>query len=109
MSECLCAYLLDRDPAFDPEDSPINFIRPDFPPTVVVSAGADTLIPVHHSHDLFRRLQEHKVHSILLEAEGMAHGEAECLSGSSWDSAWWESALRPSLDFALDRLGVRRG
>jgi hypothetical protein len=43
----------------------------------------------------------------LVEAVGMKHGEAECLHGMpEWveGCGWWEEAIRPSLDWAVDRV-----
>lgn len=106
MAQCLSAILVDADPPFDPLDSPAKIIGPGFPPTAVVVAQNDALIPTAHSREVFEKLQSSGVQSELLLCEGMQHGEAECLSGSAWQESWWSSALRPSLDFALKQLGL---
>ena len=43
---------------------------------------------------------------MIVECQGMEHGEAECLSGAEarWVEAWWEQAIKPSLDFAIAKL-----
>jgi acetyl esterase/lipase len=73
----------------------------------VVVATDDTLIPPRQSRDFHARLVALGVESRIVECEGMRHGEAECLrdAGARWVEDWWGQAIKPSLDFAIAKLG----
>jgi dipeptidyl aminopeptidase/acylaminoacyl peptidase len=89
------------------EMHPINLVTPTFPATCVVMADADQLVPPSQSQELFDRLQALGVDSKLVVAKGMGHGPAEAhQTDPAWPEGndWWESAIRPSLDFVLDRI-----
>lgn len=103
-SGALPSVLLGQDPPFPQEASPFNLLSADYPPTCIVAASEDKLIPIDHSTDVYTRLQELGVDSLLVTCEGMEHGEAECLPGNNWMDSWWEEAIRPSLDFAIERM-----
>jgi acetyl esterase/lipase len=103
-SGSLPAVLLDQDAPFPDDASPIKGISAEFPPTCVLVASEDKLIPVDHSTDAYARLQDLGVDSLLVTCNGMEHGEAECLPGNNWMDSWWEEAIRPSLDFAIERM-----
>lgn len=77
-----------------------------FPPTCIVAATRDSLIPPNQSSDLHSRLSKLGVECTIVECEGMEHGEAECLppGEARWEEDWWEQAIKPSLDFAIARL-----
>jgi acetyl esterase/lipase len=96
--------LFDQDGPFPGDASPINLITSSFPPTCIVSATNDTLIPVDHSKGAAAKLQEKGVDSLLVSCEGMGHGEAECYPGQPWQDRWWDDAIKPSLDFAIQRM-----
>jgi acetyl esterase/lipase len=107
-SETLNAFLCDRDPPFAKDCSPINLVTPDFPPTFVILAKNDHMIPTTHSSDLFQKLQDSGVDSEILEADGMNHGDAETLATSPpWREGcdWWDTVIQPSLDWAVARTG----
>ena len=98
-----------EDSPFDARHSPIKIVTSDFPPTCVIVATNDTVIPPSQSRDLHARLVNLGVESIMVECEGMAHGEAECLpdAGARWLEEWWGQAIKPSLDFAIEKLRNR--
>jgi acetyl esterase/lipase len=87
------------DAPYPDESHPINLVSSNFPATCVVMADADQLVPPLQSQELFGRLQALGVDSKLVVAKGMGHDPA-------WPEGndWWESAIRPSLDFVLDRI-----
>lgn len=73
---------------------------------MVVVATADSLLPPQQSYDLHTNLKSLGVDTALVECVGMKHGEAECLPGLHFwrkDSPWWGDAIRPSLDWAIER------
>ena len=96
------SFLTRKDPPFLPEDSPIGHITADYPPTHIVVATADAVIPTSQSYRLHRVLQERGVDCGLTEVEGMEHGEAE----HAWEEGcdWWEKYIKPSLDWTIARV-----
>jgi len=67
-------------------------------------AGEDKLLPIQQTIDVYDALQDAGVDSLLVTCEGMEHGEAECLPGNNWREKWWDEAIKPSLDFAIQRM-----
>lgn len=103
-SKTLGAVVIGQEPPFPASASPVNLVTPAFPPTCIVVATADKLIPVTQSYTIYDELVRHGVDAKIVECNEMEHGEAECLPHSNWIEAWWEEALRPSLDFAIERM-----
>lgn len=100
-------FLVGSDPPYPTDIFPIDIVQSDFPPTMIVVATADTLIPTSHSYNLHSKLKDLGVETALVECPGMKHGEAECLPGLVFwkdDCTWWEDAIRPSLDWAIKRV-----
>lgn len=97
------------DAPYPNEMHPINLVTPNFPATCVVMADADQLVPPSQSQELFDRLQALGANSKLVVAKGMGHGPAEAhQTDPAWPEGndWWETAIRPSLDFVLDRISA---
>jgi len=67
-------------------------------------ASEDKLLPTNHTTDVYNLLCEQGVDSLLVTCEGMEHGEAEYLPGNNWMDTWWDEAIKPSLDFAIQKL-----
>ena len=97
-------------PDYVPGTSPIDMVSSEFPPTMVVVAQLDTLLPPElHSYKLVARLIRDGVEAQSVVCRGMGHGWAE---GGPWALAewesqadvWWDEAIRPSLDWALSKL-----
>lgn len=100
-------FLAGGDPPFANDIFPIDIITKDSPPTMVVVATADTLIPTSQSYNLHAKLKDLGVDCGYMECDGMKHGEAECLPGLHiWpeNCTWWEDAIKPSLDWATERV-----
>lgn len=76
-------------------------VNQDFPPTFVVVATQDKLIPPQQARDFHQLLEEKGVRCGIAEAN-MAHGKAE-----NWDEGddsyaeYWKSAIEPALDWAI--------
>jgi len=71
---------LDRFPALDfPKEqaaaiSPILFVTPDDPPTLLIHGDADTLVPLRNSTEIHKKLNEQGVKTDLLILNGAGHG-----------------------------------
>ena len=103
----LASWLCGTDAPYPARYEGIKLVSADFPPTCVVAASADTLIPPIQSHNLAQAVRACGVEAVLFECEGMIHGQAEALASSPpWpeNNGWWESAIRPSLDFAIRKM-----
>jgi len=63
---------------FEPSEgaafSPIVFVSPDDPPTLLIHGDADGLVPVRNSHEMYAALQEHGVTSKVIIIPGADHG-----------------------------------
>lgn len=87
---------------FPSELSVINLVKPEFPPTVIIQATADQVIPPHHSSDLYQRCLDNGVEVKLLLANEMWHGAAETPQ-SKWPVGcrWWEDVMIPALQWIM--------
>lgn len=65
---------LDFDPELAPSISPILFVTPDDPPTLLIHGDADRLVPLSNSRDIHAALQEQSVTTDILILEGAGHG-----------------------------------
>lgn len=93
------------DPPFPDNASPINLLDSSFPPTFVVVATADWLIPPAESYSVVETLKSCGVEATCAEAKGMGHGICEDpRSGWPEEQNWWEEAILPSLQWALQKL-----
>jgi len=63
---------------FDPEQaaaiSPILFVTPDDPPTLLLHGDADTLVPIRNSEIIYTAFKEAKVETDFITYEGGDHG-----------------------------------
>lgn len=103
----LSSWLAGSDAPYPDDFQGLKLVSSGFPPTAVVVADADTLLPPNQSRDLARAIRGCGVEAVAFTCKGMQHGEAEALVNSPpWpkDNDWWESALRPSLEFALRKM-----
>jgi acetyl esterase/lipase len=79
----------------------MNLISKNFPPTCVVAASADGLIPTEQSRHVYERVKEQGIDALYVE----------CLPLSpEWPegNTWWRDALLPSLQFALRHMTENR-
>lgn len=63
------------------EASPINHVRPDLPPTLIVHGQRDRLVPPVHSEQLFNHLRAAGVRSVLLRIPWGRHGVDSLIVG----------------------------
>ena len=54
--------------------SPILFVTPDDPPTLLIHGDADTTVNISHSQKMFAALQENKIKSNFVTLPGAGHG-----------------------------------
>lgn len=96
---------MNHDPPYPAENSPINLLDAFYPPTFVVIATSDWLIPPAESHSVVEKLKTHGVEATFAEAHGMGHGVCED-PRSTWpeDQKWWEEAILPSLEWTAGKL-----
>ncbi|KAJ9099308.1 hypothetical protein QFC21_004189 [Naganishia friedmannii] len=96
---------MQHDPPYPAEYSPMNLLDSSYPPTFVVIATADWLIPPAESHTVVEKLKACGVEAMSAEAHGMGHGVCED-PRSSWpdDQKWWEEAILPSLQWTARKL-----
>jgi acetyl esterase/lipase len=103
-NKSLCSFLAGSDRPYPRTTEPINLISKHFPPTCVVAASTDGLIPTEQFRHVYERVNEQGIDALYVECKGMRHAEAECLPLSpEWPegNTWWKNALLPSLHFAL--------
>lgn len=97
---CLNSYLLGNPPY--PESAHIlPHIGSWFPPTYVLAAVKDTLIPVQHSYDLVSKLESEGVEVHIGKAETAEHGFTEW-QPHLWPEGvdWWE-IIEKALKWAI--------
>lgn len=90
--------------------NPIDLVTSDFPPTYVLVATKDDLIPAKQSYDFITKLRQQGVPHGVAEAD-MVHGRSENTPAeekADYDR-WFEQAIRPGLDYVLSRLSGRIG
>ena len=104
-TQTLNSFLYGCDAPYSPTDAALNLITPDYPPSYILAALADTLIPVEHSFMLYDKLQEHGVESYITKVEGAAHGFAE-RPASDWPQGmdYWKDAIKDSVDWAIAKV-----
>ena len=61
---------------FGREISPVNFIRPEMPPTLIIHGDADKLVPIYQAEWFLKRCEELGVKAPvkLIRREGKDHG-----------------------------------
>jgi acetyl esterase/lipase len=103
----LCSWIVGHDAPFELEASSLNLTSKEFPPTFVVVAEEDELIPPKHSYDLYDALKAYGVDTEIGVGKGMKHGQLEGLG--AWEKleeekGWWDEVILPSLTFAINRM-----
>lgn len=92
-----------------PQKNPIDSFTPQWPPTVLIKAELDELIPNVQTQMAYDRLKELGVDTQLLLARGMYHGDGEETIGTlkKWKrdicEVWWDEVYKPALDFCISR------
>ncbi len=78
-----------------PDYSPILFVTPDDPPTLLIHGDADDLVPVAESHRMFETLQQHRIKSEKVILPGAGHGfrGADAEKASALMLAWFEQTI----------------
>jgi acetyl esterase/lipase len=109
LSGYLSEIIIGSPAPFAADQSPINLLTAEYPPTFIMVAEADQLIPPSHSKDIHKKLEELGVPVEMAIAREMQHGEAEAMQGTErWSEelglGWWEEAIVPSLQFAMRHL-----
>ena len=88
------ALNFERDKAAD--ISPILFVSPDDPPTLLIHGDADTTVNISHSQNMYKALQEQRIRSNFITLPGAGHG----FRGTDADKAqaalveWFQQTLR---------------
>jgi acetyl esterase/lipase len=78
-----------------PAISPILFVTPDDPPTLLIHGDADTTVPIGHSQRLIAVLKEHSIASDFITLPGAGHGfrDADAEKATAAMVAWFEKTL----------------
>ena len=76
--------------------SPILFVTPDDPPTLLIHGDADTTVNISHSQRMFQALQENKIKSNFITLPGAGHGfrDADAAKAQAALVAWFEDTLK---------------
>ena len=76
--------------------SPILFVTPDDPPTLLIHGDADELVNISHSQKMFAAMQGHKIKSRFITLPGAGHGfrDADAAKAQSALVEWFEETLR---------------
>ena len=76
--------------------SPILFVTPDDPPTLLIHGDADELVNITHSQKMFAAMQGHKIKSKLITLPGAGHGfrDADAAKAQAALVEWFEDTLR---------------
>ena len=78
------------------EASPIFHVSPDDPPFLLIHGDKDEIVPVSHSINMYKKLQEMDVVSKLFVVEGRAHGPG-LVSTPEWKNEfvnWMDKHLK---------------
>ena len=76
--------------------SPILFVTPDDPPTLLIHGDADTTVNISHSQRMFQALQESRIKSDFITLPGAGHGfrDADAQKAQAALVAWFEETLK---------------
>ena len=76
--------------------SPILFVTPDDPPTLLIHGDADTTVNISHSQRMFQALQENRIKSNFITLPGAGHGfrDADAQKAQAALVAWFEGTLK---------------
>lgn len=92
---------VDRFPALNfekekaPDYSPIVFVTPDDPPTLLIHGDKDTLVPIINSKTIYEAFQKNNVKTNFVTIEGAGHGfqGEDAKRATSLMVAWFEQTL----------------
>jgi acetyl esterase/lipase len=75
--------------------SPILFVTPDDPPTLLIHGDADRTVPIAHSQRLIQTLKDNKIDSDFITLPGAGHGfrDADADKARAALLAWFERTL----------------
>ena len=78
-----------------PDYSPIVHVTPDDPPTLLIHGDKDDLVPISHSQNLYKALQDTGIKSEFVTIEGAGHGfrGADAQRSNALTLAWFEQTL----------------
>ena len=76
--------------------SPILFVTPDDPPTLLIHGDADTTVNISHSQRMFQALQENRIKSNFITLPGAGHGfrDADAQKAQAALVAWFDETLK---------------
>ncbi len=91
-------------PPFPKSMCPEAFVDEAFPPTFILVAGGDHLVPTSQSFEFYDTLKSRGVESALAIAENMEHGKSEAWDETDTEYAkWWDQAIEPGLRWMVEK------
>ncbi len=86
---------LNFDKAKAPDYSPILFVTPDDPPTLLIHGDKDDLVPISNSQRIYEAFQQNKVKTQFITIEGAGHGfrGEDAKRATAAMVAWFEQTL----------------
>jgi acetyl esterase/lipase len=89
---------LNFDKAKAPDYSPILFVTPDDPPTLLIHGDKDDLVPLSNSQRIYEAFQQNKVKTQFITIEGAGHGFRgdDAKRATAAMVAWFEQTLLKS-------------
>jgi len=86
---------LNFDKAKAPDYSPILFVSPDDPPTLLIHGDKDELVPISNSQRIYEAFQQNKVKTQFITIEGAGHGFRgdDAKRATAAMVAWFEQTL----------------
>ena len=78
------------------EISPILFVTPDDPPTLLIHGDSDRTVPISHSERMIAALKENGIDSDFITIPGAGHGfqGADLQRAQAAMLAWFEKTLK---------------
>ncbi|KAJ9115397.1 hypothetical protein QFC22_005152 [Naganishia vaughanmartiniae] len=108
-TQTLNSFLYGCDAPYPASVTALDLISQTFPPTYVLAAMADDLIPVEHSFLLYDKLQKQGVESHIAKVGGAGHGFVE-RPPTDWpaDTDYWKSDIREAVEWAVAKVKSAR-
>jgi acetyl esterase/lipase len=78
------------------EASPVTYVSPDDPPTILIHGDQDRAVPLQQSQQLADRLSAAKVAVRLVTRSGKSHAWAGWEADSALIAAWFDTHLKPA-------------